>query len=192
MVKVPLSLKILFRKISIQVPNIEKLVCGLMRTAGLKLPQSMAKNLLQSCNLVFKLLKVFPGCKLHLYKLLIGQVTQKLNVMPDVPENQVFYSVLSQYFKHCLTTEDFLIAKHIFNTTFKIEKNVEDKMAMSFERDDDKGTEANLSISQEETVHHLIDLLSVVNSVVIYGPPKSGKSFVIKEVCKFLLTIGAK
>ena len=138
MVKVPLSLKILFRKISIQVPNIEKLVCGLMRTAGLKLPQSMAKNLLQSCNLVFKLLKVFPGCKLHLYKLLIGQVTQKLNVMPDVPENQVFYSVLSQYFKHCLTTEDFLIAKHIFNTTFKIEKNVEDKMAMSFERDYDK------------------------------------------------------
>jgi len=182
--KVPLSLKILLRKVSVQLPDMEKIICTLMRKEGLRFPQLMSKNLTESCNLVFKLLNVYPGSRIHLYKLLIGQVSQKLKDSPDNPENQLFYFILSKYFKHCLTKEDFQMAKNIFKTTFKIEKNVEEKMELSFERDNNNSLSDNLSFLQEEKVNHIIELLSVVNSVVVLGPQKSGKTFIINEVCK--------
>ena len=116
--KIPLSLKILFRKISVEVPNMEKLFTTLMRIEGLKYPVTISGQLVAATKIITDVLNLKEFSKIKLFKVftLIGaEISHKFK---EMPESQIFYNILCNFYKNLLSEKQFLVAQGILKNSW--------------------------------------------------------------------------
>ena len=183
--EIPLSLKILFRKINVQVPKMEKLFTSIMRIEGLKYPVTMSTQLLATTKIITEVLNLKPFSMIKLFKVFTLIGARLTNKYKEMPEGQIFFNILSNYYKNLLPNEQYLIACKILKNYFNIDKNisnyVEAKEEINF---DEYGNE--LTESQRNDVEKLNEMLKLTDSVIVVGDNFIGKSKVIKTTIKVL------
>ena len=182
---IPLSLKIVFRKVSIQLPDMEKLVSTVMRVHGIKYPVTMSKQLVSSDKTISKVLNLPKLSKLRIYNMLTKKAVQMTIEFSEIPENQIFYNVMKDFYKSHLSIDKFDIANSILKDRFKIEKEI-----VINETGKDELSEPNintkLTATQTGNIQTMLEMLKWTKSLIVCGPPFSGKSVIIKEAIKLL------
>ena len=182
---IPLSLKIVFRKVSVQLPNMEKLFSIVMRVKGIKYPVTMSKQLATSERTISRVLNLPFESKLSLFNRMINQAIQMSKDCMEVPENQVFFNIMKEYYRNILPNDQFEIASAILKDQFKIEKEI-----LIDDTSEARIKELNmcegLTKNQQKDVLNSLDMLKWTNSLIVFGPPYSGKSKIINSVAKLL------
>ena len=182
---IPLSLKIIFRKVAVEMPKLEKLLSSIMRVNGLKHPVTMSNQLISCTNLISKLLKKPLMNKFHLYKVFTQKAVHLLSTQVDMLESQIFYAVIDDYYSNLLTPNEYKIAKDILKDFFKIEKDICLETPEHFEKDITSVCKHFTEI-QKENITKLLEMLRWSKCVIICGPSFSGKSMIINTAVKLM------
>ena len=178
--KIPLSLRTLFRKTSVQLPDMQCLICSLLRVSAFKKPVTMSTNLVRAVEYVFQIVSLKEFTKLKLYLHIIQKAVKMMGEQPDVQEGYIFYSVLSEYFENLLPVLKFSLTKSFFQQTYEIEDpSVEitseiPNIDSMFEKLDKTPNE-----KQSRFVGQIVENLAISKSVIVVGPVASGKSTII-------------
>ena len=183
----PLSLRTMFRRVSVEIPNMEKLFSTIMRINGLKYPVTMSKHLISASNVVGSVLNLGTACQFSAFKIITAKLVDKLKQMIDISENNMLYIIMLEYYKNLLTEEKFAIASNILQKHFKIEKEVSLKVSNDGIENFNKVCH-DLTDYQKETVLKLLDMLKYSNSVILHGPAFTGKTKIVDAIEKLLST----
>ena len=182
---IPLSLKIIFRKVAVEMPNIEKLLGSIMRVSGLKHPVTMTKQLISCTNVISSLLKKPLVNKFHLYKVFTRKAVDLLKSQTDMLESQIFYAVIDDYYANLLSIDEYRIAKEVLKDFFKIEKDI------CLENNENNETNFSLVCKhltdvQKENISTILKMLKWSKCVIVCGTPFSGKSKIVKTAIKLV------
>ena len=176
--EIPLSLRTLFRKTSVQLPDMANLICCMLRVRAFKKPVTMSRNLVKAVETVSNIINTKKYNKASVYKLLITKATKLLEENPDTNESLIFYSVLYEYFEHLLSAEEFSLTHTFLLKTFEIEDpanllggpdgvdtslDVFDGLCLTYDAD-------QLKISNQ-----IAETLALSNCIIVTGAPAAGQ-----------------
>ena len=188
--QIPLSLRTLFRKTSVQLPDMANLVCCILRVNAFKKPVTMSRNLVKAVETVFKIINMKKYNKASVYKLLIQKATKLLRKNPDAGEGLFFYSVLCEYFEHLLSSQEFSLTKTFLMKTYEIEEGTTSLTPGQESRESpdtntgqpDVFSELGLTenSAQLKISRQISSTLGLSNSIILVGPAAAGKSSVIE------------
>ena len=173
--KIPLSLRTLFRKTSVQLPDMANLICCILRVNAFKKPVTMSRNLVKAVETVFNIINMKKYNKASVYKLLIKKATKLLERNPEANESLFFYSVLCEYFEHLLSEDEFSLTQTFLLKTYEIEDPATLSQGSVAPRDvfDDLGltfNEAQLKVSSQ-----IAETLALSNCIIVIGPAAAGR-----------------
>ena len=143
----------------------------------------MSKQLTASSNVISKLFDNANLSKLHLHQIFMKKAVHLVSSQGDMLESQTFYAVLQEYYKNLLDDTKFAIVKDLLKDFFKIEKDVKIKKQETNTKEFDAEC-SDVTTEQKNCIKTLIDMANWTNSVILVGPPHSGKSTIIKKAAK--------
>ena len=185
--KIPLSLKTLLRKTSVQLPDMTNLLCVILRVNAFKKPVTMSRNLVKAVENVFKIISVKNYNKIRMYKFIIQKATKMLNMDPEKPEGLIFFKVLCDYFESLLSSGEFLLTRGFLLKTYEIDDqvNLESEKAISTEKHFEK-IGLTYDEDQSKVALKIVESLEMINSVIIVGEASVGKSSLIDVALEIL------
>ena len=178
--QIPLSLKTMLRKTSVQLPDMTNLTCVILRVNAFKKPVTMSRNLVKAVENVFKTISL-QNYKISLFKFIIEKATKLLKEKLETQEGIIFYTVLCQYFENLLSEKEFILTKSFLQKVYEIEEPIESIAKVSTDIPLKKFEKLNLVPNEQQFLitQKIVDSLSHSNSIIVLGPPSTGKSEII-------------
>ena len=178
--KIPLSLRTLFRKTSVQLPDMPNLLCSILRVHGFKKPVTMSRNLVRAVNNVHKIIATEKCNKAHFFKHIIQKAVNMLLENEEAQEGLVFYSVLLEYFEFLLPADEFQLTKTFLQQVYEIEDPITE-IVVPTPNMDEKFDELGIipNEHQAKIAFQITNSLKISNSVIVLGPVAGGKTSTI-------------
>ena len=185
---IPLSLKILFRKINVELPDMQKLFTTLMRIEGMKYPVTMSTQLLAVSKIITEVLNLKEFSKIKLFKVFTLSVSKLTHKFKEMPEAQIFFNILADHYRNLLTGKQFIVAQGILKNFFNIDKSISQPLETK-EEIDFTNIGRDLTNGQKKDVETLLGMLKLSDSVIVVGDSFIGKSKVISTTMKMMNTL---